>query len=178
MTSFANRLLAAFAYLLCGWQVGLALTLCDQRLDRPAYFWVPILTFIVWPMGVVILSQGIWDKKTSGRWLKTLIIAWLIPLLAAYAFHVRQAGSLAGVWSSAFEPYEGSTSRVWGLEPPGAASTAVQFSHRQMLEAAWQSIAYFALFVVRITVATPLWLVAAFVLAGIWPTLRGGKHHE
>jgi len=127
MKSFGNRLLASIAYLVCGWQVGLALTLSDQRLDRPAYFWVPILTFIAWPMGVVILSQSIWDEKSSGRWLKTLVVVWLIPMLAAYAFHVRQAGSLAGVWASAFEPYEGSTRRIWGLEPPGAASTAVQF---------------------------------------------------
>lgn len=178
MTFWGNRLLRCSAYLLCGWQVGLALTLCDHRLDRPAFFWVPLLTSLVWPLGVLVLSQGVWDEKVPGRWWKTLAVAWLLPMLAAYAFHVRQAGSLAGVWSSAFEPYEGSTRRVWGLEPPGAASTTVEFSHRQVLEAAWRSVAYFALFVARIAVATPLWLVAAYALAVLWPALRGGDDDE
>jgi len=173
MNAWGNRLLGKFCWLLCGWQVGLALTLADARLDRPAFFWVPILTALVWPLGVLVLAQGIWDDKTHFRWWKTLVVAWLIPMLAAYVFHVRQVGSLAGVWTSAFEPFEGSAPRVWGLEPPGAASTGVQMSHRLMIEAAWQSVAAFGLFVVRLTAATPLWLAAAYVLCVSWPLIRG-----
>lgn len=172
MKALSELVMARFAYLLAGWQVGLAVTLARREFDHPAYFWVPMAGAVLWPGLLKLLS---YTEAPPRRWRRALVLGVGAPVLVCFVLHSRQTGTLAAVWQTAVSPHEVAPPKVLGVEPPGAASAGVGISNRDLFVAARETAGELGRFGLRVLVGTPRWLYAAFALAVVWPKPGGGR---